>query len=85
MALKKLLTFGSKTGDYWKILGIYPDSDHSNSTIKVALYKDKESRENDESGYVYSQSFSVPGINHSREAAYKSLEGLDFFSGAENC
>jgi hypothetical protein len=85
MALKKLETFGSKTGEYWKILGVYPDSMHLVSKVRVALYKDQPSRDKDEASYVYSKYFTIPGANSARDSAYQALKALVDFEGAEDC
>jgi len=82
MALKKDYSYGSAVGNYWRIIGSNPNSLYSNTVVRVSLYKDKASRDKDDSIYKKIVSFKIPGINHTRETAYAELKKKPEFEGA---
>jgi len=73
-ALLKDYEYGTKKGNYWKIIGVYPDTTYRSTNYKVALYESKDSRKRDDSSYVISKMFSIPGITDSREILYNELK-----------
>jgi hypothetical protein len=85
MALKKEYSYGSKAGNYWRIIGIHPNSMYSNTKVRIALYKDRATREKDDASYCMVLPFSIPGSNHTQDTAYKELKNKAEFTDAEDC
>jgi hypothetical protein len=85
MALRKEYEYGTKKGNYWKIIGVHANSMYSNSKVRVALFKDEESRRDDGSSYGMVMPLVIPGCNHVIETAYAELKKKAEFDGAEDC
>jgi hypothetical protein len=85
MALKKFISFGTKQGEYWKIIGCHSNTLYQSTLVRVAVYVDKEARDKDEASYVRVVPFTVQGVDITRETAYKSIKLMGDFEQAEDC
>lgn len=85
MALKKDYEYGTKKGNYWKIIGNHSNTLYQATVVRVALYVDKEAREKDEAGYIKVLPVSIPGPDHTRATAYEALKKITEFEGSEDC
>jgi hypothetical protein len=82
MALQKLYEYGTKKGNYWRIIGNHPNTMSNHTVIRLALYANKEARDKDVAGYNKVLSLVIPGVNHTRESAYIELKKKAEFDGA---
>ena len=82
MALIKEYNYGTKQGNYWKIIGVYPDFTYTVTQVNMALYKDKDARAKDVSSYVLSMKYSLSGLKKDKRDIYKELKEHREFEGA---
>ena len=85
MGLKKDYSYGTKSGNYWRIIGIHPNSMYSNTKVRIALYKDQESRDKDESSYIMVMPMAILGTSHTHDTAYAEIKKKEEFIDAEDC
>jgi len=85
MALKKDYEYGNKKGNYWRIIGIHPNSMYSNTKVSVALYADKKARDSNCSSYAMVMPLSISGSDHTHETAYAEIKKKSEFEGAIDC
>lgn len=85
MALKKKYEYGTKKGEYWKIIGIHTNSMYSNTKVRVALYKDEATRRKSEASYVLVLPLTIKGTDHSQKTAYEQVRNKAEFDGCEDC
>ena len=85
MALKKEIVFGSRKGDYLKIIGLHSNSLYNATVARVAIYENKESREKDETSYLRVIPMSLTGMDLNREQAYTALKLKGEFEGSIDC
>ena len=85
MALQKEYSYGSKIGNYWKIIGNHSNTLYSATVVRIALYKDKAARDKDEASYVKVLPVSIPGADHTRATAYAELKKRPEFDGSTDC
>ena len=55
---------------------------YNQTILKVALYKDKETRDKEMSDYYGSYQFEFSGINYDKPKAYEALKKRPEFEGA---
>ena len=84
MALKKDYSYGSVSGNYWKIIGNHSNTMYSATVVRIALYENQEARTRDEAGYIKVLPISIPGPDHTRATAYAELKKRPEFEGAED-
>lgn len=84
MALKKEYEYGTKKGNYWKIIGLHSNTLYNSTVARVALYPDKEARDKDEVSYIKVNIYAIPGIDLSRGDAYRYLKDKTDLSGSED-
>ena len=84
MAIMKEYQYGTKKGNYWKIIGVYPDSAYTNTNIKVALYENQGARIKDESSYVSASMFNLSGMLHDKAKIYGKLKELPQFNNCKD-
>lgn len=85
MALKKMLVFGTKQGDYLKIVGCHSNTLYSSTIVRIAVYENKESRDKDVSSYFKIIDSVVNKIDITRAEAYVALKEKGQFEDAEDC
>jgi hypothetical protein len=85
MALKKYIKYGTKEGEYLRILGVHPNTLYSSSLVRVAVYKNEEERQKAEENYVLVIPVTVKGSGHTIEDIYKILKDRPEFEEAQDC
>ena len=84
MALLKAFEQGTKKGNYWKVVGIYPDTDHGVSKVNVVLYESVQTRNASDSAIVFTKSYSLPGIALKKADVYEYLKKQADFTDAKD-
>lgn len=84
MGLMKEYSYGTKQGNYFRIISLSPDTMHSRTNLKVALYTNKESRNKDVTSYVASMNYSLEGVVSDKSVAYKALKLMLDFKGSKD-
>ena len=74
MALKLKENYKDLTLEYWKIISASEDYKKCQTIVRIALYKDKESREDDIQNFVKTESRSLDILDSDREALYAELK-----------
>jgi hypothetical protein len=86
MALKiKQDSFVDFSNCYCRIININPNSTYRQTIVKMAIYPSEEHRHKDEAGYAASRLFTIPGVEHTKEAAYELLKLRPEFEGCTDC
>lgn len=81
MAIEKEIQIQGAPCNYWKILAVYPNTLYNSTTVKVAIYKDKEARDTDGSSYSKVMRLSISKNNLTLQEAYDYLKNISLLDG----
>jgi len=84
MALSKSTSYKGIDANYWKIHKLDSNTLYNQTVIRVALYKDKATRDASQDDYFRLDSFALNGVDFTRETAYKALKAMTAFDGAQD-
>ncbi len=85
MALKKLMTLGMDKVEYFRIIGLYPNTLYNSVIVKIAAYANKEARDKSEADYLRVIPMQINGMSLDKEQAYNKIKTKPPFDGAEDC
>ena len=84
MAIEKEITVQGTQCNYWKIIGIYPNTLYNSTTVKMAIYKDKEARDKDDSSHSKVMRLSISKNNLNLQEAYDYLKTTSLLDGSKD-
>lgn len=85
MALMKDGKYGTKEGNYWRVIALHANTLYNQTIARIALYVSREEREKDEANYLMVTPMILKGVDYTRENAYKAIKEQGYFDGATDC
>lgn len=73
MALKLEKTYKGVVADYWKIIEIKSIIRRDETEVTLALYKDKQTRDEDILNHLKVERILINGLDYTRETAYDKI------------